>query len=119
MVMVLSGTQNHINKENKMLTESQAWAYVAQKFKNAKKSCGHYCIRIRDAGMSYGLCGAIQSMSYRDLISMSIKSDMQQKINDHGRKHNFHGYYWSINTNKGKERRANFAKRQAKLTKKK
>ena len=96
-----------------MLTESQAWEWIAKKWKSPKKVGKVRYIEVTDGyTQSYGICGIIRELFRLRLISIDLKDKMSSVIYELPCKSS---YKWPL-TAAGAKKRVAFCLMMAKKT---
>lgn len=117
--------ENAHHRVNIMLTEKEAWAYLADKWANAKRydaeyTTSTYMITVKSESTTpsiaegcVGLCECVQDLHGLEKIDISTHENMNNVIQDYGKQHAVSGYYWSRFTEEGRDARAEFCRQQA------
>lgn len=99
-----------------MMTEKQAWEYMADAWENATKEMNNNCYSVRLEGSSgryTGLCACIACLESLGKITMQVKNEMWSKINCALDQANKYTYLFPTNTELGAKGRAEFCKQMA------
>ena len=101
-----------------MLTESQAWKYLAKVWKNVQEDGRSKVYTTDEFRRSYGLCYSIVMMSINHLISEEAAKKLIHKTQSLSAPPGLEGYKWPL-TASGAKKRVAFCLKMAKRTKRK
>lgn len=98
-----------------LMTEAEAWAFLADKWENYTTWCGLPAIELTDSNLpTTCLCHNVGSLKNMHMISATTANNMQDVINKHLQLTGKLVYAWPLNY-EGAIERAKFCRKQAEL----
>lgn len=102
-----------------MMTEAQAWSYLARRWDKATfHTPGSTCVEVTIMSQQqYGLCGSVSTLNLTQKVTNETWLTMFQRMQKYKPRDAFMGYWWPCNK-AGAKSRAAFCRKMVKLSRK-